>query len=62
MVREQNVLATQSGLSLLKGALAGFLATAPMTVFMLTTQRFLPKGQQYELPPELITKDRKSVV
>jgi len=46
MVREQNVLATQSSLSWLKGALAGFIATAPMTVFMLTTQRFLPKGQQ----------------
>ncbi len=57
MVREQNVLATQSGLSWLKGALAGFIATAPMTVFMLTTQRFLPKGQQYDLPPELITKE-----
>lgn len=57
MVREQKALATQSGLSLLKGALAGFIGTAPMTVFMLTTQRFLPKGQQYELPPELIIKD-----
>ena len=57
MVREQKVLATQSSLSWLKGALAGFIATAPMTVFMLTTQRFLPKGQQYELPPELITKE-----
>jgi uncharacterized membrane protein YagU involved in acid resistance len=57
MVREQNVLATQSGLSWLKGALAGFIATAPMTVFMLATQRFLPKGQQYELPPELIIKE-----
>src|SRR5919109_1463455 len=57
MVREQNVPATQSGSSWLKGALAGFIATAPMTVFMLTTQRFLPKGQQYELPPELITKE-----
>jgi uncharacterized membrane protein YagU involved in acid resistance len=57
MVREQNVLATQSSLSWLKGALAGFIATVPMTVFMLTTQRFLPKGQQYELPPELITKE-----
>ncbi len=40
-----------------KGTLAGFIATAPMTVFMLATQRFLPKGQQYELPPELITKE-----
>ena len=57
MVGKQKVLAAQSSLSWLKGALAGFIATAPMTFFMLATQRFLPKGQQYELPPELITKD-----
>ena len=57
MVREQSVLATQSSLSWLKGALAGFIATGPMTVFMLTSQRIMPKGQQYELPPELITKE-----
>ncbi|HET8844751.1 MAG TPA: DUF1440 domain-containing protein, partial [Ktedonobacteraceae bacterium] len=37
--------------------LAGTLATFPMTVFMLATQRFLPKGQRYDLPPEIITKD-----
>src|SRR5437588_8311418 len=57
MVRDQNVLASQAGTAWLKGALAGFFGTAPMTVFMLATQRFLPKGQQYELPPELIIKD-----
>jgi len=57
MVRDQNVLETRTGTAWLKGALAGFLGTAPMTVFMLATQRFLPKGQQYELPPELIIKD-----
>ena len=28
-----------------------------MTVFMLLTQRFLPRGQRYDLPPEIITKD-----
>ncbi len=38
-------------------AFAGFVATAPMTLFMLATQRLLPKGQRYELPPELITKE-----
>ena len=43
--------------ALLKGTLAGFVATLPMTIFMLATQRFLPKRQQYELPPEMITKD-----
>lgn len=57
MLRTQHVLETQSGPSWLKGALAGFVGTLPMTVFMLATQRFLPKGQKYELPPELITKD-----
>jgi putative membrane protein len=28
-----------------------------MTTFMLSTQRFLPKGQRYDLPPEIITKE-----
>jgi hypothetical protein len=41
----------------LKGVLAGFVATIPMTIFMLATQRFLPKGQRYALPPEIITKE-----
>jgi uncharacterized membrane protein YagU involved in acid resistance len=41
----------------LKDALAGFIATIPMTLFMLGTQRFLPKGQRYDLPPELLTKE-----
>lgn len=47
----------QTEQALLQAALAGFIATIPMTIFMLVTQRFLPKGQHYELPPELITKD-----
>lgn len=38
------------------GAIAGFTATLPMTLFMLATQQLLPKGQRYELPPELIIK------
>jgi len=41
----------------LQGAIAGFVSTVPMTIFMLSTQRFLPKGQRYDLPPEIITKD-----
>jgi putative membrane protein len=28
-----------------------------MTIFMLATQRFLPRGQRYALPPEVIVKD-----
>lgn len=47
----------QPGSEVFAGALAGFIATFPMTIFMLTTQRFLPKGQRYDLPPELIIKD-----
>ncbi|GAC1390832.1 MAG: hypothetical protein NVS4B11_09950 [Ktedonobacteraceae bacterium] len=40
-----------------QGAIAGTLGTLPMTIFMFSTQRFLPKGQRYDLPPELITKE-----
>jgi putative membrane protein len=28
-----------------------------MTLFMLATQPFLPKGERYDLPPELIMKE-----
>ncbi len=41
----------------LHSAIAGFLAVVPMTAFMLLTQRLLPKGQQYALPPEILTKE-----
>ncbi len=44
-------------LSWLQGTIAGFIGTVPMTVFMLTTQRFLPHGQRYALPPEIITQE-----
>jgi putative membrane protein len=44
-------------LSWLQGAIAGFIGTVPMTIFMLTTQRFLPHGQRYALPPEIITQE-----
>ena|SRR5438552_10872626 len=57
MQYKQDSAEVQPGQSWLKGALAGFLATAPMTVFMLVTQRFLPRGQRYDLPPEIITKE-----
>ena len=40
-----------------QGATAGFIATIPMTIFMFSTQRFLPKGQRYDLPPEILTKE-----
>jgi len=40
---------------LAKGALAGLLATVPMTVAMVLLQRLLPKRMRYPLPPEQIT-------
>lgn len=40
-----------------KSALAGMIATLPMTLFMLFVQRFLPKWQHYDLPPEKITDE-----
>ena len=57
MTQHQNNNEAAPERSFLKGALAGFVATLPMTIFMLATQRFLPKRQQYELPPEMITKE-----
>jgi len=42
---------------LLKGAAAGFVATAPMTVSMLVGWRLLPKHEKYPLPPRLITEE-----
>ena len=57
MAQHQHNIKAQSEGAWLKGALAGFVATGPMTLFMLVTQRFLPKGQRYALPPEIITKE-----
>jgi uncharacterized membrane protein YagU involved in acid resistance len=42
---------------LLQGALAGFIATAPMTISMLIGWRFLPRREKYSLPPRLITEE-----
>lgn len=57
MAQYQNNRADQPERALLKGTVAGFVATLPMTIFMLATQRFLPKRQQYRLPPEMITSE-----
>jgi uncharacterized membrane protein YagU involved in acid resistance len=49
-----------SGLSLrklLKAALAGFIATAPMSISMVVGWRLLPKREKYHLPPRLITEE-----
>jgi putative membrane protein len=42
---------------LLNGAVAGFVATAPMSVSMLTGWMLLPKKEKYPLPPRLITEE-----
>lgn len=38
------------------GAIAGLLATVPMTLVMLATHKQLPPEQRYPLPPSLITQ------
>ena len=40
---------------LIKGTLAGFIATAPMTFAMVAMYRLLPRRQQYRLPPRQVT-------
>ena len=41
---------------LLRVALEGFVATAPMSLSMLLGWRLLPKREQYHLPPRQITE------
>ena len=49
---------TQLNVPLLSsGALAGLIATIPMTLFMLLMHRLLPRWQKYALPPERITHE-----
>lgn len=38
-------------------AIAGMIATLPMTLFMLLMGRILPKWQHYNLPPEALTDE-----
>ena len=42
---------------LLKGALAGFVATGPMSLTMLIGWLFLSGREKYHLPPRLITEE-----
>lgn len=41
---------------LFNGAVAGFIATAPMSAAMLVMHKFLPPHEQYPLPPREITE------
>lgn len=45
-----------SSRKLLKGAVAGFVATAPMSLSMVVGWRLLPRQEKYHLPPRLITE------
>jgi uncharacterized membrane protein YagU involved in acid resistance len=42
---------------LVKGATAGFVATAPMSISMLIGWTLLPRREKYPLPPRLITEE-----
>ena len=57
MAQHQHINETQPRRTWLQGSLAGFIATGSMTLFMLVTQRYLPKRHRYALPPEIITED-----
>ncbi len=57
MSNHHSRLKTHSKTTLLNAALAGTIATVPMSLFMLVTQRFLPRGQRYALPPEVIMEE-----
>ncbi|MDQ2743628.1 MAG: hypothetical protein M3Z66_15225, partial [Chloroflexota bacterium] len=55
MTQEQTNKAPKYAAELLKGALAGGIATVPMTAFMLIAHRSLPFWQRSSLPPKKIT-------
>lgn len=42
---------------ILAGLVAGLIATAPMTVFMVGAHRALPRRERYPLPPREITME-----
>lgn len=43
-------------LKLAQGALAGTIATLPMTIFMRSAWKWLPEREKFALPPRLITR------
>ncbi len=55
MANDLKTLSSQLGVPLSAGAIAGLIATLPMTLFMLLMQQLLPHHQKYALPPERIT-------
>jgi putative membrane protein len=57
MIRTFETELTIPWYSFINGAIAGMIATLPMTLFMLLVGRLLPKWQHYNLPPEEITDE-----
>lgn len=39
-----------------KGAAAGLIATAPMTLLIVAAHRLLPRDEQYPMPPRMVTE------
>jgi putative membrane protein len=50
-------LGSANGATIAEGAVAGFIATLPMSVVMLAGHRMLPHPERYPLPPEQITEE-----
>lgn len=46
-----------NGATMAEGAMAGFIATLPMSIFMLAGHRMLPQAERYSLPPAQITEE-----
>ena len=44
-------------MKLIEGAVAGLIATLPMTIFMRFAWKRLPEDEQYSLPPRQITRN-----
>jgi len=49
-------------ITLLHGAVAGCIATAPMTVVMTVLHRLLPRPEQYPLPPSEIVEQIEETI
>jgi len=55
MAQARKPVTTAFAIPLLKGAVAGCVATGPMTLVMLVAHRYLPTRQRSSLPPKTIT-------
>jgi putative membrane protein len=55
--RKPNTLRSTFLAPSLRGAFAGFVATGPMTLFMLAAHRYLPPGKRSSLPPRKLTME-----